>query len=59
MKKRVAAGKSEARSADFLNEIISSWILEIEILVAQWHSGIIKLWLIHQGNLNALFFFIV
>jgi hypothetical protein len=40
MKRREAAGKSEARSADFLNEAPSPWILETEILVAQWHSGI-------------------
>jgi hypothetical protein len=56
MKRRVAAGKSEARSADFLNEIFSSWILETEILVAHWQSGIPKRWLIHQGKLDALFF---
>jgi len=37
MKRREAAGKSEARSADFLNEILSPWILETEIL---WDNGI-------------------
>jgi hypothetical protein len=31
MKRREAAWKSEARSADFLDEILSLWILETEI----------------------------
>jgi len=57
MKRRVAAGKSEARSADFLNEIFSPWILETEMSVAQWHSGILKRWLVHQGKLDALFYY--
>jgi hypothetical protein len=57
MKRRAATGKSKARSADFLNEVFSSWILETEILVAQWYSGILKLWLIHQGKFDAFFLY--
>jgi hypothetical protein len=50
-----AAGESEVRSVYFLNEILSPWILETEILVAQWHSEIIKQWLIRQGKVDAFF----
>lgn len=56
MKRREAAGKSEARTAHFLKEILSPLILETEMFLVLWHLGILKYWLIHQGKLDVPFF---